>query len=316
VEEEGRNLTAAQVQLIALARAWLTRPDLLILDEATSSLDPDTERHVLAATRAMDCTTIMVTHRLPVAQSADTVLVVADGAIVESGSPASLKARKGGAYAALWEAGPEVEARVAEVVTAASAAYDDEDVPARPAVAPTGEDPEIVRQVLEDLRTGVLGANAHTLDEGAPAVGTRSAATAALAGQVIGETDEELDAFLVGAGGVEAMAHSILDALRSAVDPAVVGDLTVAFEVGDGDGGRHRWVLASAAEANAATLDKADHEAALSLALSGPDLLRLAIGQLDAIEAVMDGRIVLTGDLEQIVRLGDIFAAGPALAMG
>ncbi|HJR24346.1 MAG TPA: ATP-binding cassette domain-containing protein, partial [Acidimicrobiales bacterium] len=111
VEEEGRNLTAAQVQLIALARAWLTDPDLLVLDEATSSLDPATEQHVLAATRAMDCTTIMVTHRLPVAQSADVVVVVADGAIVESGSPAALKRRRSSAYAALWARGPEVEAR-------------------------------------------------------------------------------------------------------------------------------------------------------------------------------------------------------------
>jgi hypothetical protein len=265
----------------------------------------------------MDCTTIMVTHRLPVAQSADTVLVVADGAIVESGEPAALKRRKDGAYAALWQAGPEIEARVAEVATAASSAYDDEDAgAARPTTAPAGEDPEIVRQALEDLRTGALGVSAHTLDDGVPGDGTRSAATAALAGMVIGETDEELEAFLVGAGGVEAMAQSILDALRSGIDPAVVGDLTVAFEVGDGDG-RHRWVLASAADANAATLEKAeaDVDAALSLGLSGPDLLRLAIGQLDAIDAVMTGRIVLTGDLEQVVRLGQIFAAGATLAM-
>ena len=100
VEEEGRNLTAAQVQLIALARAWLTTPDLLILDEATSSLDPTTEQHVLAATKAMDCTTIMITHRLPVAQSAELVVVVADGTVVEMGAPATLKRRKDGAYAA------------------------------------------------------------------------------------------------------------------------------------------------------------------------------------------------------------------------
>jgi ATP-binding cassette subfamily B protein len=317
VEEEGRNLTAAQVQLIALARAWLMRPDLLILDEATSSLDPDTERHVLAATRAMDCTTIMVTHRLPVAQSADTVLVVSDGAIVESGSPATLKRRKGGAYAALWKAGPEIEARVAEVATSASSAYDDADAAAGLAVAAAaGEDPEIVRQVLADLRSGALGADAHTLDGTAPGGGARPAATAALAGMVIGETDEELEAFLVGAGGVAAMAESVLDALRSAIDPAVVGDLRVGFEVGDGEH-RHRWVLASVADASGATLEKAeaDADAALSLGLSGPDLLRLAIGQLDAIDAVMTGRIVLTGDLEQIARLSQIFAAGPALAM-
>src|SRR5207344_3353418 len=81
VEEEGRNLTAAQVQLIALARAWLTRPSLLIMDEATSSLDADGEALVLAAARGLDATTIMITHRLPVAQSADRVIVVNDGVI-------------------------------------------------------------------------------------------------------------------------------------------------------------------------------------------------------------------------------------------
>ena len=311
VEEEGRNLTAAQVQLIALARAWLTRPDLLILDEATSSLDPETEQFVLAATRAMDCTTIMVTHRLPVAQSADTVIVVADGAVAESGPPDALKGRPNSAYAALWAAGPEIEARVAD---AAPARPSTEPEPTPGAAPVTAEDPEIVRRVLEDLRTGALGADAHTLDDAAAAAGG-SPATAAMAGMMIGETDEELEVFLVGAGGVEAMAHSILDALRSAMDPAVVGDLTVAFEVGDGDV-HHRWVLSSVTEASAATLERAEIDAALSLRLSGPDLLRLALGQLEAIDGVMSGRIVLAGDLEQIVRLGSIFAAGPALAMG
>jgi ATP-binding cassette subfamily B protein len=311
VEEEGRNLTSAQVQLIALARAWLTRPDLLVLDEATSSLDPETEQLVLAATRAMDCTTIMVTHRLPVAQSADLVIVVADGAVVETGAPEDLKGRAGSAYAALWAAGPEIEARVADAAPATVADEPDEVRHALPAGA---DDPVIVRRALDDLRTGALGVAAHSLDaEGDTAPG--SPATAAMAGMMIGETDDELEAFLLGAGGVEAMAHSILDALRSAIDPAVVGDLTVAFEIGDGEA-LHRWVLASVAEASAATLERAEVEAALSLRLSGPDLLRLALGQLEAIDGVMSGRIVLAGDLEHIVRLGSIFAAGPALAMG
>ena len=308
VEEEGRNLTAAQVQLIALARAWLTRPDLLILDEATSSLDPETEKHVLAATRAMRCTTIMVTHRLPVAQSADTVLVVSDGAIVESGSPAALKARRGGAYAALWAAGPEIEARVADAAPVRPA-DPDESVTHR-ALRHTDRDPELVREILEDLRTGALGADAHTLDGDGASAG--SPATAAMAGLMIGETDEELGAFLVGAGGVQAMAESILDAIRLAIDPAVVGDLSVAFEIGDGDR-RHRWVLVSATDASGATLDMSDIETMLSMSLSGPDLLRLALGQLEAIDGVMSGRIVLAGDLEHVVRLGAIFSAGPAL---
>ena len=308
VEEEGRNLTAAQVQLIALARAWLTRPDLLILDEATSSLDPETEQHVLKATRALDCTTIMITHRLPVAQSADTVVVVDDGTIVESGAPSALKRRKSSAYSALWAAGPEVEARVA------GALEDPNLVEEAPVIVPLPaageEDPPIVQQVLEDLRNGVLGVNLHTIDDGDAPAG--SAATAALAGKMIGETDEELETFLVGAGGIEAMAHSVLDALRSAVDTGQVGDFAVAFEVTDGDG-HHRWVLGSEIDAAAATLERGDGLAALTMRISGTDLLRLALGQLDPIEGVMGGRIVMAGDLEQITRLSQIFAAGPAL---
>jgi ATP-binding cassette subfamily B protein len=311
VEEEGRNLTAAQVQLIALARAWLTEPELLILDEATSSLDPETEQLVLKATRKLDCTTIMITHRLPVAQSADTVVVVADGTIVESGTPAALKRRKTSAYAALWAAGPEVEARVAGALEDPNLR---EDAAVAVPVPPAGEqDPDIVRQMLEDLRTGALGAELHSLE--ADDARSGSPATAAMAGKVIGETDEELEAFLVGAGGVRAMALSVLDALRGSVDPGQVGDLTVAFEVGDGDE-HHRFVLTSAADAVGATLDLGDAVAALSMRLSGPDLLRLALGQLDPIEGIMSGRIVMAGDLEQIVRLGSIFSAGPALAVG
>ena len=111
VEEEGRNLTAAQRQIIALARAVLTRPDILILDEATSSLDPDTEAAVLDSIRRMERTTIFITHRLPVARTADRVAVVDGGRIVEHGTHDQLT-EMAGAYAALWELGPEIEADV------------------------------------------------------------------------------------------------------------------------------------------------------------------------------------------------------------
>jgi ATP-binding cassette subfamily B protein len=314
VEEEGRNLTAAQVQLIALARAWLTKPDLLILDEATSSLDPDTEQHVLAATRAMACTTIMVTHRLPVAQSADLVFVVADGSIVESGSPGALKKAKG-AYAALWAAGPEVDARVQsshleEQVEEAAAMVGGHHDLHRPHVDDTIDAPMVLR-VLDDLRTGALGADAHTLDQSAD---DRPPAMAALAGKVIGETDEELEAFLVGAGGVEALARSVLDAIRSGIDPAVVGELRLGLAVGDGDV-THELMLVSEPEASGAVLVDGHQGAQLVMGIAGLDLLRLAIGQLDAIDAVMSGRITLTGDLNLVAKLAQIFQAGPALAV-
>jgi len=315
VEEEGRNLTAAQVQLIALARAWLTTPDLLILDEATSSLDPTTEQHVLAATKAMDCTTIMITHRLPVAQSAELVVVVADGAVVEMGAPATLKRRKDGAYARLWAAGPEVEARIAATYAPPVDEADVERAEVERAAADIDDEP-LVRQLIADLKSGALGASNHTLDANTDGEASNaSAATAALAGKVIGETDEELEAFLIGAGGARELARAILDTLRSGIDPAVVGDLSVAFEVLDGDD-VHRLVLVSEEEALGAVVHEDDREADLVLRIAGIDLLRLALGQLDAIEGVMNGRIQLTGDLEQVARLGQIFAAGPALAVG
>ena len=108
VTEEGRNLTAGQRQLVALARAMLRRPDVLVLDEATSSLDADAESALIDAVRAMGVTAILVTHRLAVAERADMVVVVDGGAIVQHGAPADLLA-EGGAYAALWSHGADVE---------------------------------------------------------------------------------------------------------------------------------------------------------------------------------------------------------------
>ena len=63
VEEEGRNLTAAQRQLVALARAWIAKPDILLLDEATSLLDAGVEDTIIGAIHDLGCTTLMITHR-------------------------------------------------------------------------------------------------------------------------------------------------------------------------------------------------------------------------------------------------------------
>jgi len=78
VLEEGINLTPQERQVVALARAWLMQPDILVLDEATSSLDERTERGVLDALRCRTGTTIFVTHRDQVMAAADQVLVVDD----------------------------------------------------------------------------------------------------------------------------------------------------------------------------------------------------------------------------------------------
>ena len=114
VEEEGRNLTAAQRQVIALARAVVTEPDVVILDEATSSLDTAHEESVLEAIRQLGRTAIFITHRLPVARRADRVIVVDDGQIVEQGTHDELM-RTPGAYAALWAVGPEIDQDVVEL---------------------------------------------------------------------------------------------------------------------------------------------------------------------------------------------------------
>ncbi|WP_419926124.1 ABC transporter ATP-binding protein [Candidatus Poriferisocius sp.] len=103
VDEEARNLTAAQRQLVALARVWLARPDILVLDEATSSLDGPMEDRVLEAIRALGVTTLTVTHRQNVAQHSDLAIVLEAGRVVEIGPPDELVGT-GSAYDRLWAA--------------------------------------------------------------------------------------------------------------------------------------------------------------------------------------------------------------------
>ena len=109
VEEEGHNLTAAQRQLIALARAWLARPDLLVLDEATSLLDAGVEDQIIAAVHELGCTTLMITHRENVASLADNIVVLKEGRVVDEG-PEEVVARPGGPYDQLWRVQEEEEA--------------------------------------------------------------------------------------------------------------------------------------------------------------------------------------------------------------
>jgi ATP-binding cassette, subfamily B, bacterial len=105
VAERGRNLSAGQRQLIALARAYLVDPGILLLDEATAALDLAAEAEVIAATErlAAQRTTLVVAHRLTTAARADRIVLMADGQIAEIGSHDELLAA-GGRYAELWAA--------------------------------------------------------------------------------------------------------------------------------------------------------------------------------------------------------------------
>jgi ATP-binding cassette subfamily B protein len=105
VTERGRNLSAGQRQLLALARAQLVDPDILLLDEATAALDLASEAAVNRATEELAArrTTIVVAHRLTTASSADRIVVMDGGRIAEIGSHQELVAA-GGLYAGLWEA--------------------------------------------------------------------------------------------------------------------------------------------------------------------------------------------------------------------
>ena len=101
IDQDGGALSAGERQLITIARAFVSKPSLLILDEATSSVDTRTElmvQHAMAALQA-DRTSFVIAHRLSTIRDADLILVMQDGHIVEQGDHASLLARRG----AYWE---------------------------------------------------------------------------------------------------------------------------------------------------------------------------------------------------------------------
>ncbi|MEY9951722.1 ABC transporter ATP-binding protein [Leifsonia sp. EB34] len=100
IEADGSNVSAGERQLLTIARAFIANPSLLILDEATSSVDTRTEllvQHAMAALRS-DRTSFVIAHRLSTIRDAHTILVMEHGRIVEQGDHATLLARKGAYY--------------------------------------------------------------------------------------------------------------------------------------------------------------------------------------------------------------------------
>ncbi|MBV9288758.1 MAG: type I secretion system permease/ATPase [Hyphomicrobiales bacterium] len=104
IEERGANLSGGQRQRIAIARALITNPRLLILDEATSSLDYDSERIIHENMRAIarGRTVIIVAHRLAAVRGCARIIGMRHGEIVEVGSHEELLTRKDGVYAHMW----------------------------------------------------------------------------------------------------------------------------------------------------------------------------------------------------------------------
>jgi ATP-binding cassette, subfamily C, bacterial len=106
VGDRGIMLSQGERQRLALARAFLRRPSMLILDEATNSLDSDNEGRVLDAieSRRGELTVVLIAHRLSTIRWADLIYVVEGGKVVESGDWSSLSAIRDGHFRALWEA--------------------------------------------------------------------------------------------------------------------------------------------------------------------------------------------------------------------
>ncbi|CAN5353028.1 ABC transporter ATP-binding protein [soil metagenome] len=105
VGQRGESLSAGERQLVAIARAYLADPDLLVLDEATSAVDPSTEVRIQRALEGLTRgrSSVAIAHRLSTAEAADLVVVVDDGAVVQIGKHDDLR-NEPGTYARMYEA--------------------------------------------------------------------------------------------------------------------------------------------------------------------------------------------------------------------
>ena len=106
VGDRGILMSQGERQRLALARAFLRNPSMLILDEATNSLDSENEGRVLDAIerRRGELTVVLIAHRLSTVRRADLIYVIERGRVIESGDWSSLSALHAGRFRALWEA--------------------------------------------------------------------------------------------------------------------------------------------------------------------------------------------------------------------
>jgi ABC-type multidrug transport system fused ATPase/permease subunit len=118
VSESGSNLSQGQRQLLCLARALLKAPKVLLMDEATASIDYATDAKIQETIRLIKNTTITIAHRLQTIIDYDKVLVLDQGKVVEYGDPFDLVSKDGGSFRAMCETSGELEALVKTAKTA------------------------------------------------------------------------------------------------------------------------------------------------------------------------------------------------------
>lgn len=116
VGENGVKLSGGEIQRIAIARAILKEPKIIILDEATSAVDSQTEFNIQSALRELTRgrTTFIIAHRLSTVMDADIMLVIKDGTIIEQGAPRELLKDKKGKFAHLWSLQTKMATEVSE----------------------------------------------------------------------------------------------------------------------------------------------------------------------------------------------------------
>lgn len=121
LSEYGRDLSGGQRQRLCIARALVNRPSILMLDEATSEIDGQTEARIHSNLSQLECTQLAVAHRLAVAREADLILVLDHGKLIEHGRHAEL-IELNGKYRAMW-AEANIDARVATSSTSTSSLH-------------------------------------------------------------------------------------------------------------------------------------------------------------------------------------------------